>query len=137
MKSGLTLIELVFVAAIISVATLFTSGWYSRFLTQNAVDNTATQLVETMRKAQIYAMSGKLNSNWGVSYASNVITLYSVNTPAVAETFSVNSNVNITGFNNLEFYKTTGTPSATPSITIAGNNKTETILVNSQGVINR
>lgn len=139
---GFTFIELILVVALISIVTAMSAVFYTRFLTQNAVLNTVDQLVGQMHKAQIYAMSGRQGSNWGVNYSSSVITLYSGNSYLARnnvfdEKFSVNSNITVSGFSDLNFNRLTGVPNVTPTITITGNNNTKSIIINSQGGISR
>lgn len=139
---GFTFIELILVVALISIVTAMSAVFYTRFLTQNAVLNTVDQLVGQMHKAQIYAMSGRQGSNWGVNYSSSVIILYSGNSYLARnnvfdEKFSVNSNITVSGFSDINFNRLTGVPNVTPTITITGNNNTKSIIINSQGGISR
>ena len=118
-------------------------SFYSRFLTQNAVDNADNQLVSSFRKAQTYSMMGKQNSSWSVNYGgtANTITLY-LGTPfsghdtAFDEKYSVNNNITITPF-DISFSKVTGLPSSSPTITISSGNNIKTITINSQGVVSK
>jgi len=141
-QDGFTLVELIIVVALITIISAMSVAFYSRFLTQNAVANTVDQLVGEFRKAQLYSMMGRQNGTWGVAYNSNKIQLFQGNTfatrnTAFDESFSVNTNISITGFTELTFTKATGTPSASPTITVAGNNNTKIITINSLGVISR
>ncbi len=146
MSRGITIIELLLVVAIISTLGILSVSFYARFLTQNEVGNTVDRLIGSFRKAQVYSMMGKQNSNWGVHYASNTITLYKGSSFGVDtgfdEEFTVNSSVSVGGFTDLNFTKVTGipgsgNPSTTPTITISGGNNSKTITVNSQGVASR
>jgi len=120
-------------------------SFYSRFLTQNSVDNTVTKLVQSFRKAQVYSMTGKQNGVWGVKYVStpppHKIVLYLTGNTAFDESFSVNDNITISGFTDISFAKATGIriPSIpdTITITISGDNSTKTVTINSQGVVSR
>lgn len=141
-RNGFTLTELLLVMALISIVTAMSAVFYSRFINQNAVLNTVDQLAGQMHKAQIYAMAGKQNSNWGVNYGSQTITLYSGNsyatrTSAFDETFIVNSTVAVGGLTDLNFVRITGNPNTSATITVSGNNEAKTITVNSQGGISR
>src|SRR5258708_5524982 len=78
-QEGFTLIELIIVVAMTTILGIIAVPFYSRFLLQNEVANTADQLSAELHKAQTYAMSGKQNSNWGVSYSANQITLFQGN----------------------------------------------------------
>lgn len=141
-RRGVTLLELLLVVTIMTTLSVMTASFYARFFNQNAVDNTVDQLVGQMRKAQFYAMMGKQNSNWGIHYASNSITLYKGSTfgadPTFNETFSVNSSINLDGFTDINFTHATGVPAGAQAITITGpNNVSKSITVNAQGVVTR
>jgi len=146
MNRGVTIIELLLVVAIMSTLGILSASFYARFLNQNEVGNTVDRFVGSFRKAQVYSMMGKQNSNWGVHYASNTITLYKGSSfgidTAFDEEFTVNSNVSVGGFTDLNFTKVTGipgmgNPSTTATITISAENNSKTITVNSQGVVSR
>src|SRR6266567_3705331 len=137
--SGFTLIELLLVISIVLILGTMGTALGSRFLTQNGVANASDQLIGDFRQAQMNAMMGKKNGNWGVNYSSNKITLYlgtsyAARTTAFDTTFTVPTSITISGFTDLDFYRMTGTASATPTITISGSGETKTITVNSQGV---
>ena len=135
---GFTIIELLLVILIVSIITLMSASFYSRFLTQNAVDNTREQLVGSFRKAQTYSMMGKQNGVWGVRYtlSPKKITLYLTGSSAFDEIYNVNDNITVTVF-DITFAKITGLPSATPTITITGGDNSKTITINSQGVVSK
>ena len=139
---GFTLIELLLVISIVILIGTFSVVFFSRFLTQNAVTNTQDQLIGELRKAQTYAMMGRQNSNWGVRFGENTITLFSGNSYASRniafdETFSTNSNISISGFSEIVFTKVTGLPSTTGTYTITGSDTSKQVIVNSQGVVSR
>lgn len=147
-KNGFTLIELILVVVIVSLIAAISSPFYSRFLLQNSVENTTSQLLGTLRKAQTYAMAGKQTSAWSVNYSSNTITLYIGTTFAghdntYDETFSVNPNVTLscplcTNGTDISFARINGSPTPTAAtITISSGNNSEIITLNSQGVVTR
>lgn len=138
MNRGITLIELLLVILIVSTIGLMSVSFYSRFLTQNAVDNSVNQLVASFRKAQTYSMMGKQNGVWGVRHtlSPKKITLYLSGSSAFDEIYNVNDNITVTVF-DITFAKITGLPSATPTITITGGDNSKTITVNSQGVVSK
>lgn len=139
---GFTLIELLLTIVIITVIGSFSVVFFSRFLTQNAVANTQDQLIGQLRKAQLYAMSGKQNGSWGVSIAPGKMTLFQGNTYATRnaafdETFSVNSNITISGFSEIVFTRMTGLPNTSGTYTVSGSGSSKQVTVNSQGVASR
>lgn len=146
-QSGITLIELLLVVMMVAILATLSVPFFARFFNQNAVENASVQLIGDFHKAQIYAMTGKANDNWGVHYASSTITLYKGTSFGVDnsfnETFSVPAAVVITGFIDINFAKgtgkpSTGNPSTTPTISIsAPGNNSEVITINSQGVASR
>lgn len=145
-EKGITIIELILVVTIISTLGIFSASYYSRFLTQNAVNNLVDQLVSSLRKAQIYSMTGKQNGLWGVKYdalgSPKKITFYFTGNTAFDENFNINDNIIVSGFTDISFAKVSGSriPAPPPdliTITITGLNNTKTITVNSQGVASR
>jgi prepilin-type N-terminal cleavage/methylation domain-containing protein len=141
MKRGFSIIEVIVVIGIILIMTGLTTSLYSRFYKQNSAANTTVQLAGSLRKAQMYSMNGRRNTRWGVRYGSNTITLFSGYTYAnrnttFDENFSVDASTAISGFTELYFNSRTGTPSATPTITITNGSTTRTISLTSEGAIN-
>lgn len=142
-NSGFSFIEIILVVAILSVLGLLGTVFYSRFLTQNSVANTTDHMISQLRKAQIYSMEGKQNGGaWGVNYTTSPkqIQFYLNGNPAFNENYSVNSNITISPTFNVLFAHYTGVPSGATfplTITISGNNSTESITINSQGVVSR
>ena len=139
---GFMLIELLLVISIVIIIGTFSVVFFSRFITQNAVANTQDQLIGSLRKAQIYAMMGRQNGNWGVRFGGNTITLflgdsYDGRNTAFDETFSQNPNISISNFSEIVFTKVSGLPSATGVYTIVGNDSLRQVAVNSQGVVSR
>jgi type II secretory pathway pseudopilin PulG len=150
-RSGLTLIEVVLVTSVIVILSVVSGGWYSRFLTQSAVSNTADQIAGSLRKASAYATSGKQNSNWGVSYDNSQIVFYKGSTyptrdASFTDVFTVNQNISVSGLTDINFARSTGIPSVIggpggseiiATIVISGNNSSKIITINSQGGISK
>ncbi len=141
-EDGFTLIELLIVISIVLLIGTFSTIFFSRFLTQNAVVDTQDRLLGQLRKAQMYAMTGKQNGSWGVRYGSHTITLfqgnsYATRNLALDESFSENTNVTISGFTEVVFAKVTGLPSAVGTYTISGGDTSKSVVLNSQGVASK
>ena len=142
-KKGFTLIELILIVAVMSIVAAMTPTFYSRFLLQNSVANVKDQIAGSLRKAQIQSMTSKNADSWSVNYSSNTITLYKGNNfgvrdPSFDETFAVNPSVSVSGLTDLSFERVTGLPTPTSAtITINSGNNSDTITVNSQGVVNK
>lgn len=141
-STAFTLVELLLVMVVVMGIGTFSVVFFSRFLMQNAVVDTQDRLVGQLRKAQMYAMMGKRNGSWGVHFGSNKITLfqgasYAARDVSVDEIFTENANVNISGFTEVIFSKTSGLPSSTGSYTIAGGDTSKQVIINLQGVVSR
>lgn len=137
MRKAFTFVEQLLVVAIFGIIAGLSAVFYSRFLLQGAVQGTTDQLVSQLRKAQLYASSGKADSSWGVSYSGGALTLFATRSAQFNETFSVHPNVTITGLTTITFQKITAAPSASATITITGGPNSKTISVNAQGVVNQ
>jgi len=147
LRQAYTLIELILVVAIITTLGILSTAFYSRFLTQNAVDNTIDQLVGSLRKAQIYAMVSRKSgsSGWGVNYKGSspkkIILFqgpnFATRNTALDEEFHVNENIAISGISEVNFARVSGLPSSSLTITVAGGNNSKTMTVNSGGVVSR
>lgn len=143
-RFGFTLIELMLSITLMFIVFGITTGFYSRFFTQNAVQITQNQLVASLRKAQMYAMMGKRNSNWGVNINTTArqITLfaganYASRTPAFDEIYIYNNNLTVSGFTDVVYAHATGIPSSFPTVTITGANQTKIVTVNTQGIVSK
>lgn len=142
-NAGVSFLELILVVALVSIISIMSPIFYSRFILQNAVFNTADQLSGSLRKAQLYSMMSKQGSAWSVNYSSNAITLYKGTTfsghdTSFDEKFDVNSNVSVSGITDISFARITGiSQPSTSTINISSNNNSKTITVNSQGVASR
>lgn len=139
-SAGFTLIELLLTVTIITALGIGASTYYSRFLLANSIEVTKNNYIMNLRKAQTYAALGKNDSNWGVRYSSNEITLfkgasYASRDAAFDQTMSVNTNITISGLTEIVFTKLTGIPTTTGTITLSAINKNFTITVNSLGAI--
>jgi prepilin-type N-terminal cleavage/methylation domain-containing protein len=149
MSKGFTLIEIILVVAVMLVLAGMAPTFYTRFLLQNATANTTDEIVGSLRKAQISAMTSKQGSAWSVNFSANAVTLYIGTTfaghnIAFDEKFSKNSNITIScplcvNGTDISFARVTGLPTpSTATITVSSSNgDSETISVNSQGVVSK
>ena len=143
-KKAFTLIELLLVTAIVLSVSVLAGQFYARFLGQNAVQNTADQIAQSMRKAQFYAMVSRksASSGWGVNYGANLLTLYQGanfggRNTALDEKFDINTSLTVDNF-DVNFGRITGIPGSTPTVTISGGQgTTKTVSVNAQGMVTR
>lgn len=140
-QKGFTLIEVIMVIVIIGLVTASSAAFYAKFYGQSSLTQTTDALIEQLRKAQLYAMTGRLGGNWGIHNGLNQIILFQGNSygqrdASFDEIMSIYQPTIISGFTDIVFYKT-GTPSATGTITVSAASTVKTITVGSMGVINR
>jgi type II secretory pathway pseudopilin PulG len=136
-KKGITLIELLLVVAIMIVIAVSTASFGSAFLVRNRTDNKVNEVVSSLRTAQINAMSGKGNSQWGVYTTSTEIILfmgtsYASRDNTYDQTFFVPPSVSVSAAEVI-FDTITGNPDATETISIS-NDIGESFSVNVNGV---
>lgn len=134
-KRGFTLLELFLVVALISTLAAASAPFYSRFILQNEVKNTADSLSSTLRKAEAYAMAGKDDSTWSVQIASNQIQLVRDSGVVIFDRYTLNSNIQISNFVTTSFAKTSGVPSQAFTTQISGAGSSRSVVLNSEGVV--
>ncbi len=139
-QKAFTLIELLLVVVIIGSLAAMTAPISSRLILQTNVSENSERVKAQFRKAQIYSMSGKKGGPWGVAISSGNIVLFqgtsfAARTSALDETLAIDENTSVTGFTEVVFAQITGNPSATPTITITSGPQTNTLSINSQGII--
>lgn len=138
-ESGFTFVELILVISIVLVVGAFSSVYFSNFLNKNAVSNARDSLMGQLRKAQMYSMVGRENTGWGVALSGSNLVLFAGNTYATRntafdETTRINSSVSFSGFSEIDFFRLTGSPSATGTIGISNVNSSKSLNVNSEGL---
>lgn len=142
---GFSFIEIILVLAIVSIISLIGTVFYTRFLTQNSVANTTDHMISQLRRAQIYSMEGRQNGgNWGVNFTASPkqVQFYLQGNTAFNENYSVNSNVTVSPTFNVLFSHYSGIPTGATfplTITISDTNVnvSESITINSQGVVSK
>jgi len=68
---------MILVVAIVVIISGFSYPFLTRYMLSNNLALTEDKLISSIRKAQINAMSGKDNEDWGVCIFNNEIRLYS------------------------------------------------------------
>jgi len=141
-RSGVTLIELLLVLAIIAVTGLSVSFGTVQLLSQSYFSNTVERLVHTLRTAQSYSTSGRGDSSWGVHLAGDTLTLFkgadfATRDPSFDAETPIPSSVIISGWQDLYFDKLRGLPSATPNILIEVLGRSGAVSLTTEGAVNR
>ena len=139
----MTLVELILVVTIVALLSGWGTVFYGRFLTQNQVDNIGDQVVQWLRKAQVYAQMSKRSETvgWGVAVSGGQMTLYSGATyaarnPVWDEVTAWSGSVTVSPM-EVNFSRMTGVPDGPETITVAGGNDSQVVTVNSEGTVSR
>ncbi len=132
--SGVTLIELLLVVAIIAIVGAMTTPFLSRFVLRSNHNTSIERVISGMRKAQAYAMDGKNGATWGVCRIGNTVRMFSgsCNAPTTAEDYVLPGTVTVSTINSTIF-NVRGEPSAALSFTISSSIRTSTISMNIAG----
>ncbi len=132
--SGISLIELLIVIAIIALVGAATSPFLSNFIQRNNTDVSVDNVKGYLRKAQGYAIDKKDDQVWGVCISGTTLRLFSgsCSTPVFAEEYTIPSSISITGLNEITF-SDSGEPSSVLDIAINSDIETYTIQVNGAG----
>lgn len=125
---GFTLVEVLIVIGIAGALVALTIPLGIGFYNSQQLDTTTEEIVQALRRAQLKAMSMQDDSAWGVYFEIGQYRLED-------ETFVLNSNIEITGTNQVIFSKLEGLPSYTGNINISNDKETQTITINAQGVV--
>lgn len=136
-NSGITLIEILLVMAIIAILAASISPFLSSFIMRNNQDVTLNRVLGAFRKAQFYSISKKNDSTWGVCLDSGKLRLYrgSCISPTYAEDYTIPSVISVSGLNDTTFSFGRGEPSTTSTIIISSTLDSDTVIINQAGGI--
>ncbi len=140
-KNGFTLIELLLVVAIVSIIGVSGSAIGQRFLVTNYLENKTNELASILITAQLNSMSGKENSQWGVSVSGNQMTLFKGNSyitrdPSFDTSFNIPGSISITN-DEVVFSRVVGEPDVVATYILTANDgSSSTVTVNEVGVVN-
>ena len=145
MKNSFTLIEVLIVLAIIALVAVLSVPFYQSFQVRTQLDDQATEIAETLRKAQSKAMASEDNQSFGVHFESDKFVLfegtsYDSNDSNnevfdLPNTLSLSINLN-GGGSDVVFDKVKGTTSDNGTLSLSSvNNETRTIEISPAGKI--
>lgn len=134
------MIEVLLTMALVAIIALLSSPFYGSFIFSQEVSVVRDELQGSFAKAQLYSMTGKNNSAWGVAVNGRNIILFQGTSfvsrdQSFDEMFSIHQSVIVSGVSEVVFAQTTGRPDNQPTIAIAGNSATETLTMNKEGVL--
>jgi prepilin-type N-terminal cleavage/methylation domain-containing protein len=135
--SGITIIEMLLVIAIIAILAASVSPFLSNFIMRNSHDVTVNRVLGSLRKAQIYSMVGKNNETWGVCIDQGILRLYtgSCALPSYSEDFSIPGVISVSGLNDTTFSFGRGEPLVVSTINISSTLDSDLVIINAAGGI--
>ena len=139
-KAAFTLVELLIVMAIFALLITASIPVSINFYKARTLDVNQNGLVQTLRKAQLKAMSIEADSSFGVYITQGKYILfrgssYKTRDANFDEIFKLPSNIEVSGLSEIVFSKLDGIPSKTGDITLTSGSKSETISINKVGKI--
>jgi len=142
LKNGFSLIELLLVIAIMGLIVGISIPFYQSFQLSSQIDTSTSEIVGSLRRAQIRSMANDFDDSWSVRIGTNSkVTLYKgldFNTRNVNydETFDIAPTITINGVTDINFDKLTGKTIDIGNINLQSTGgTTQTISVNSQGEV--
>lgn len=141
-KNGFTLLELLLVvgAAILIGALTVPIGVH--FFQSQTLDETASSILSTLRRAQNQAIYQKNDNSFGIKFLAGSYVLfqgdsYESRIQSEDESFSLPGGITTSGIDEVVFAKLTGIPNTTGTLTITLGNDSQTLDINAQGKIER
>ena len=143
-SGGFSLIETLLVVGILAIVFVISAPFTISFYRNQLVEDTRSNIIDTLQRAKHYAVLQKNDSAFGVtlSEVDDSYVLYQGSTYATRdntqdEIFPVVEDMVFSGLTDVVFSKLTGLPSATGTISINLSNKIKEILVEDSGIISK
>lgn len=136
---GFTFIEIIIAVAITVLLVILIAPWGIDFYRTRQIDNTAQEVVQALRRAQLLAMSASLDSSFGVYFASGKYSIFRGSSYALKtdeEAFDVLGGISFSGPQEIVFSKLAGIPNNTGNVVLTSGKNIKTININSIGRIN-
>lgn len=140
-NSGFTLVELLLVIALIIIVATMSLPVARSLQTTNDVDVATITLAQSLRQAQLLALSGSQDDNWGVQINAGTITIYrgssfSSRVSGFDQVADMAGSIAPSGLSEVNYAKITGIPSATGSFLLTGlYGKVNTLSINAKGMV--
>ncbi len=139
-SKGFTLIELSLVIALMFLIGVFVSPVGMAFYKAQLLNESYEGMINAMRQAQIFSMTGKNNHSFGLSIQDDLYVVfegdsYATRLPSEDVVFPLASAVAVSGIEEIVFSKLTGEPSVSGDIVITVGVKEKQIEVSTSGNI--
>jgi len=139
-KSGISLIEVLAVIAIIGILTSVSIPAYFYLKKSNDFNLAVWQTANSVRMAQMKAKSGEGDSAWGINVATGKVTIFkgtsfSGRDASFDETAKISGVSGTAGSNPVIFTKVAGFPQSPASITLNSDSDSRSININEKGIV--
>ena len=138
---GFTLVELLMVVAVLGLLIMVSLPPAINFYKSRQFEVAQSGIVQTLRRAQLKAMSLEADSSFGVYITPSQYVLfkgssYTTRDSAFDEVFDLSDNLSVTGLSEIVFSKLRGIPSDTGNISLTIDSLKAAININEVGRIN-
>lgn len=138
---GFTLIESILATSVVLLIGVAVGVFNTQFLSVRDTAVTAHVLRESIDRAQVYARSGRHDSDWGVTQIGTDIivfagTTYALRADEYDELVGIPSGIALTGLGETVFARATGLIPAAKVIDIDGPDRTLHLSVSEEGGVN-
>lgn len=139
-QKGFTLIEVLLVVSMIAIVAGFSSVVYNHYQQSNQLTLSVEILSQALYTAQLNSKSAKNDSVWGVKIQSEDIVVFQGQDFETRDTsndmiFDIPVVITKSGLEEIVFEKFSGDPQSTGEIFLSNSQKSETVRVNSFGLI--
>jgi len=138
---GFTLIEILIVIFLISILAFFFASVGLNFYKSQQLESQTQTILQTLRRAQLNAMSVELDSSFGVYLTNDSYILFKGSSyannrdPQYDEVFDLPEIINVSGLSEITFSKFEGKPNVTGNIILNSGGESRTININKFGTI--
>ena len=140
-QKAFTLPEVLIIVVIISILVSLTLPLGLDFYRSQQLETHTQGIIQTLRRAQLKAMSSETDSSFGVYLTNENYTLFqgdSYNTRSAQfdEVFYLPAVLTLSGLSEIVFSKSEGEPNVAGDIILKSDSETRTININEMGRIN-
>lgn len=138
---GFSLIEVIFVVAILGLLVAIGAPIFENFLLRNDLTLSGNALTVDLYRAQALSRDEARDDSWGVHVQAGSTTVfkgasYATRTVAFDEVYSLAGSITPSGASDYVFAKQTGLPTTTGTTTLTSTANTSlTVVVNSKGMV--
>lgn len=139
-QQGFTLVELLLVVALMLIMSVFMFPLGFSFYQSQMLDETQSGIVSALRRAQMFSVSGKHDSAFGVRFIEQAYVIfegqsYQTRTSSQDEVFVISSMMHIAGLQEVVFTPISGEPDIVGDITVGTGSQVRTIEIYGSGLI--